>query len=42
MWSPEYVNRERDINLVEASLIVLKRCVSINQEVYEAYEIGTF
>lgn len=42
VWSPEYGNRERDIKLVEAGLIVLKQCASINKEVHRAYETGTF
>jgi hypothetical protein len=42
VWSPEYGNRERDIKLVEAGLVVLKRCSSLNREVQIAYEIGAF
>lgn len=42
VWSPEYGNRERDIKLVEAGLVVLKQCVSLNQQVHMAYEIGAF
>jgi hypothetical protein len=42
VWSPEYDNRERDIRLVEAGLLVLKQCSSLNQEVQMAYEIGAF
>lgn len=42
VWSPEYGNRERDIKLVEAGLVVLKRCNSLNREVQIAYEIGAF
>lgn len=42
VWSPEYDNRQRDIKLVEAGLVILKRCSSLNQEVQTAYEIGTF
>lgn len=42
IWSPEYDNRERDIRLVEAGLLVLKQCSSLNQEVQVAYEIGAF
>lgn len=42
VWSPEYANRERDIELVMASLVVLKQCVLLNQDVHHAYGIGTF
>lgn len=42
VWSPEYGNRERDIKLVEAGLVVLKQCASLNQEVRMAYEVGAF
>ena len=42
VWSPEYGNRERDIRLVKAGLIVLKQCASINQEIHRAYKIGIF
>ncbi len=42
VWSPEYNNRERDIKLVQAALVVLKQCISIDQQVKTAYEIGAF
>ena len=42
VWSPEYGNRERDIKLVKAGLIILKQCVLLNQNVSHAYEIGSF
>lgn len=42
VWSPEYGNRNRDIQLLEAGLIVLKLCASVNREVQRAYEIGAF
>ena len=42
VWSPEYGNRERDIKLVEAGLVVLKQCVLLNQQVHMSYEIGAF
>lgn len=42
VWSPEYGNRARDIKLVEAGLVVLKQCASLNQQVQMAYEIGAF
>jgi hypothetical protein len=42
VWSPEYGNRERDIRLLNAGLVVLKQCALINQEVSQAYEIGAF
>ena len=42
VWSPEYGNRERDIALVEAGLVVLKECVLLKQQVHMAYEIGAF
>lgn len=42
VWSPEYDNRERDIKLVEAGLVVLRQCAQLNQHVHMAYEIGAF
>jgi hypothetical protein len=42
VWSPEYGNRARDIQLVEASLLVLEHVVRLNQDVSIAYEIGAF
>lgn len=42
VWSPEYGNRERDIKLVEAGLLVLKHCALLNREVHMAYEVGAF
>lgn len=42
VWSPEYGNRNRDIQLLEAGLVVLKQRASINLEVRMAYEIGAF
>lgn len=42
VWSPEYGNRARDIQLVEASLLVLEEAVQLNQEVRMAYVIGAF
>lgn len=42
IWSPEYNNRERDIKLVKAGLIVMKQCIQISHEVHIAYEVGAF
>ncbi|MFY0665583.1 MAG: hypothetical protein JXQ97_13240 [Natronospirillum sp.] len=42
IWSPEYSNRERDIKLVKAGLVVMKWCMQINDEVNMAYEVGIF
>ena len=42
VWSPEYCNRPRDIRLLEAALVVLKHCTSLNQHVLIAYEHGEF
>ena len=42
VWSPEYNNRERDIKLLHAGLVVLKHCAQLNQRVYIAYEEGAF
>jgi hypothetical protein len=42
VWSPEYGNRERDVSLVSAALVVLKHCILLNTNVHLAYEIGVF
>mgnify|MGYP000941539685 CR=1 FL=1 len=42
VWSPEDGDRERDVKLVEASLVVLKQCVVLNEKVDMAYELGAF
>lgn len=42
VWSPEYANRERDIKLLQAGLLVLKQCALINQGVHITYENGAF
>ncbi len=42
IWVPEYGNRNRDIQLLRASLIVLKQSFSIIGEVQAAYEYGMF
>lgn len=42
VWSPEYRDRPRDIRLLEAGLVVLKHCTSLNQHVQIAYEHGAF
>jgi hypothetical protein len=42
VWTPEYGNRDRDIQLVEAGITVLKRCALLNQHVRSAYDLGAF
>lgn len=42
VWSPEYRNRERDINLLNASLLVLKESARLNRQVEITYDIGAF
>jgi hypothetical protein len=42
VWSPEYDNRDRDINLVQAGLTVLEHCVAVNRHVRIAYDFGAF
>jgi hypothetical protein len=42
VWSPEYRNGARDIQLVEASLLVLEHVVRLKQDVNIAYDIGVF
>jgi hypothetical protein len=42
IWSSEYGNRERDIQLVKVSLVVLKQCILLNQDVRAAYDAGAF
>lgn len=42
VWSPEYGNRDRDIKLVKAGLVVLRQSVVLNSEVHAAYETGAF
>ena len=40
--TPGYGDRERDIKLVQAGLVILNRCMLLNQDVHMAYETGTF
>ena len=42
VWSPEYGNRARDIQLVEASLLVLEHVMQLNPDVQQAFHIGAF
>ncbi|HGM5957548.1 hypothetical protein [Stenotrophomonas maltophilia] len=42
VWSPEYMNRDRDIDLVRAGILVLDHCIRINDEVRISYEVGAF
>jgi len=42
VWSPEYSNRARDINLIRASLIVLQHCMQLDEYTNRAYQVGVF
>jgi hypothetical protein len=42
IWTPDYSNRERDIKLVKAGLLVMKQCINFSDEVHNAYEVGVF
>jgi hypothetical protein len=39
-WSLEH--RERDVQLVKTSLLILQECMKINKDVEHAFEVGTF
>lgn len=42
VWSPQYGDRQRDVRLVEAALLVLQECSRLDPRFFEAYEIGVF
>lgn len=42
IWTPESLNRDRDIELVKAGLVILKHSVLLHREVQRFYENGTF